>query len=349
MTFALYRKIQGRPERITIGRFPEITVEQARNRVRELVGDIARGANPARERQRLRKDATLGELFAQYLDEHAKPRKRSWQRDVQQYERYLAAWARRKLSAVTRDDVRRLHRQIGNKGKRGRPAPYAANRLLALIHALYAFAQSEGWRGENPAKGVQKHPEQERERFLQADELPSFFRALADEPSAAFRDLFLLCLLTGARRGNVMAMRWEDLHLERATWTIPMTKNRKPHTLPLVPEAVAVLAARQATAHSEWVFPAESKSGHMIEPRKAWLRIVERAGLGDLRIHDLRRSLASWQAATGASLPIIGRTLAHRNPATTAIYARLELDPVRQAMETATAAMLRFAPTEPSE
>ena len=90
----------------------------------------------------------------------------------------------------------------------------------------------------------------------------------------------------------------------------------------------------------EWVFPSYGKTGHLVEPKKAWNRLLDRAEISDLRIHDLRRTLGSWQAATGASLPVIGKSLGHKNQATTAIYARLDLDPVRQAVNTATAAML---------
>ncbi len=119
-----------------------------------------------------------------------------------------------------------------------------------------------------------------------------------------------------------------------------MTKGGEPHTAALSSEAVSVLAARKARATGPWVFPGPGKSGHYMEPKRAWGSFLERARIDDLRIHDLRRTLGSWQAATGASLPIIGKTLAHKNVSTTAIYARLNLDPVRQAVDVATKAML---------
>lgn len=112
--------------------------------------------------------------------------------------------------------------------------------------------------------------------------------------------------------------------------------------VPLVELAVAILQGRLETSTgSPWVFPGRSKTGHLVEPKSAWKRICKRAGLEDVRIHDLRRTLGSWQVATGASLPVIGKTLGHTQPKTTQIYARLQLDPVRQAVEAATAAMLK--------
>ena len=150
-----------------------------------------------------------------------------------------------------------------------------------------------------------------------------------------------MSLLTGARRANVLSMSWEDVNLQRGTWTIPRTKNGEAHTVPLVGEAIAILTVRKSSSEGPWVFPGPGATGHLVEPKKAWARILRRAGIENLRIHDLRRSLGSWQAATGANLSIIGKTLAHKNVSTTAIYARLSLDPVRASMEEATRAMFR--------
>jgi len=100
------------------------------------------------------------------------------------------------------------------------------------------------------------------------------------------------------------------------------------------------LRARQGSSSSIWVFPGTGVTGHLVEPKKAWKRVLERAGISNLRIHDLRRTLGSWQAKTGASLVIVGKSLNHKSPSTTAIYARLDLDPVRESVERATGAML---------
>ena len=136
-------------------------------------------------------------------------------------------------------------------------------------------------------------------------------------------------------------MAWQDVDLTARYWRIPETKSGSVVVVPLVPAAVEVLQARhKANGSSPWVFPAKSASGHLSEPWAAWRRLLKRAGLSDLRIHDLRRSLGSWQAIGGSSLPIIGKSLGHSQPSTTAIYARLSMDPVRSSVESATAAML---------
>ena len=139
-------------------------------------------------------------------------------------------------------------------------------------------------------------------------------------------------------------MRWEELDLDRATWRIPETKNGQPLVLPLAREAVKILRERKERSKSDWVFPTashtkRSKSGHIEQFRDAWKAILKRAEIADFRLHDLRRTLGSWMAMSGSSLPVVGRALGHLNQSTTQIYARLSVDPVRVGVDTATAAM----------
>jgi len=337
-TFLLYRKIGGRPERITIGRFPDLSVEQARGAASTLNGQIALGINPQERRRALHAETTLGSLFEQYLERHAKVHKRSWMGDQDQFLRFLSRWRNRKLSSIRKVDIETVLAKVGREN-----GHYAANRLLALLHFMFKKGIEWGWDRPNPAHGIRKFKEKSRTRFIEADEMPRFFAALAEEGNETVRDYVLVSLLTGARRANVQSMRWDQINFERATWTIPVTKSGDPHTVPLAPEAVRILQARNSASGNEWVFPGRGRTGHIVEPKSAWRRILERAGIEDLRLHDLRRTLGSWQAATGANLSIIGRTLDHKSVTTTAIYARLNLDPVRQSVNTATAAILSAA------
>jgi len=345
-TFMLYRKIQGRPERVLIGRFPDVTIEQARKQADILNSKIARGINPNEEKRAIRDEMTLGNLFKQYLEKYAKLHKKSWKSDQEQFNRYLHNWKNKKISVVHKNQIQKLHARIGKEH-----GTYAANRLLALLHSLFNKAIDWGWKHPNPAHGIKKFKEKSRERFIDADELPRFFQSLSEESNEIARDYFLISLLTGARRANVLAMKWGDINLEQAIWIIPYgeTKTGINYTVPLVAEALSILKQRKEKNEKNnlWVFPSHGKTGHLIEPKKAWKRILERANISNLRIHDLRRSLGSWQAATGANLSIIGKTLAHKNISTTTIYARLNIDPVRAAMNKATKAM--FATIKPTE
>ena len=330
-SFVLYRKIAGRPQTVTLGRFPALSVERARKIAEEMNGAIARGENPQETKRARKAEATLGELFTVYLEQHAKLHTKTWQATQARYDRHLKPWENRKISAVTRRDVQALHNRMGQTN-----GPYSANRLLQLLHSMFNWAKTWGLlAGDNSAHGIKKYRETKRDRFLHPDELPRFFQALAEEINESVRDYVLLSLLTGARRGNVQALRWEEVNLERATWTIPgdKSKNYDPMTIPLHNEALAILQSRrEEIGKSPWVFPAFSRSGHLEEPKNGWKRIITRAGIKDLRLHDLRRTLGSYQAARGASLTVIGKSLGHRNVSTTAIYARLNLDPVRESV-----------------
>jgi len=199
-----------------------------------------------------------------------------------------------------------------------------------------------GYVGPNPCEGVKRFRETSRERFLLPDEMRPFFQALKEEPPL-WRDFWLLCLFTGARRGNVAGMVWRDIDLDQGIWYLPgqKSKSRLPLAIVLPPPAVAILRSRREGADGDpWVFPADTASGHVVDPRKSWARVLKESGIANLRPHDLRRSLRSWQAIAGASLQIVGVSLGHRDPKATAVYSRLQLEPVRMSVNRAVDSML---------
>jgi len=343
-TFCFYRWIKGasKPERITLGRFPAMTVEQARSKAAQLNASVENGENPNDPLKLQKTEPTLLELFEDFvIHRRNKKGEHLSAKTVLEYRnsfnRYLEPWAKRKLSKITAAEMSTLHMRLGKN------RPTTANRTMALVSSLYNFAIMERSHAlTNPAEKIKKYPENERDRFLQSDELPRFFDALAKEENSDMREYFLVALLTGVRRSNVLAMRWDEINLERGEWRI-ITKGNSTQIVALSPEVVAILNGRQQAADSEWVFPSTGKTGHLVEPKKAWQRLLDRAGLSDLRIHDLRRTLGSWQAKTGASLLTIGKSLNHKSMQSTAIYARLDLEPVRKSINLATTAMLNAA------
>lgn len=335
----LRRKKNGSPERFTIGRFPEITPEQVKDMAGQIAVTLRKGESV---RATGKNETTLGDLFDDFLQNKRTRNGHLSEKTKQNYKsdfsRYFGKLAKKKLSEVKDTTLAKIHSTTG------KTAPYGANRALALISSLYSYARERKlFTGQNPAQGIKKFPEDSRDRFLQSDELPRFFQALAEEENETIRDYVLLSLLTGARRSNVLAMQWAEVNLDRGEWRIPTTKNGTPQTVTLSPEAIDVLTNRKPSERAQFVFPGDGKSGHLIEPKKGWKRLLERAGIDDLRIHDLRRTLGSWQAKSGASLAIIGKSLNHKNTSTTAIYARLDLDPVRESVNTATSAMMAAA------
>jgi len=245
-----------------------------------------------------------------------------------------------------------------------------ANRCVEIMRAMYNFAiepKRKLYSGMNPAAQHDAYQENERSRFIQEDELGGFFNALARIPSEGVRDAILTCLLAGARKTNIISMKWEDIHLGRGEWALPgeFQKNNQPYVVPLV-EELAELLERRKIAHEEYlrlnppktaqeklaatfVFPSsKSSTGHIVNMAKSWAQLNRVANLKDLRLHDLRRTMGSWQAKTGASLVVIGKSLNHKDPTATAIYARLDMDPVRDSMTTASSAMFEAAGIKPT-
>jgi len=366
-----------------------MTVEQARAAAAAVNAEIETGASPAKVRRAVREEPTFAEAFEDFLTGKRKrdgsPLGDRTKRDYQDvFRMYLTSIKGKKLSQIQRTDLKAIHKKTTAK------SPAQADRAIAVVSSVFTYMiDQEVFSGPNPASRVQKNPSTDRDRFAQGHELPHLLDAVARSGQS---DYFLLSLLTGARRSNVQAMAWRDLDLSGAVWRIGNTKNGTPQNVPLSPEAVMVLKARQECASaSPFVFPGAGKTGHLVEPKRAWSTILRTASLlslldalklddaarqeadslmdqglspaeeryhaealnaqinpadfamTDLRIHDLRRTLGSWQAKTGASLAIIGKSLNHKTHQATAIYARLDLDPVRQSVNTATAAMLEAA------
>jgi integrase len=200
-----------------------------------------------------------------------------------------------------------------------------------------------GFQGKNPAHGIKKFTEKSRDRFLSKEEIGRFLEALEREPSDTIRDFFMVALLTGTRKQEILNMRWADIDFKEGTWNLTdPIKSRDPQKVILSGPVIEILQLREDKNPNglPWVFPGKSGTDRLKDPRRGWVRILNRAGLENLRIHDLRRTFGSWQAITGASLLIIGKSLNHRNQSTTQIYARLNLDPVRESVEKATEAML---------
>ena len=394
-TFCVLKRIRDAGmERFTLARYPSMTIEQARKKTAEMLGKIAEGNNPAEARRAIKAEPTFAELFIEFGKRDGS-KKRTWSDDKQRYRDYLDnPLGKHKVGAITSPMISRVLSEMDRSGK----ANATINNVRALASIIFSKGIEYGLATSNPVSAIKLRKKVNRDRFLQSYELPRFFASLSEESNLTIRDYFLISLLTGARRSNVLAMRWDEINLDEAVWRISRTKNNDPQNVTLGAEAIAVLKERKSntTLNSSFVFPGNGVKGHLAEPKKGWRRILDRdelaqlieiieaaggrfmplmdakAGIDryepmqdklarartaaqdlklniegiritDLRIHDLRRTLGSWQAKTGASLVIIGKSLNHKSHQATAIYARLDLDPVRESVGKATSAMLKAA------
>jgi len=280
---------------------------------------------------------TLSELFEVYYRNHLVPHTKTFDNARRCFQSYLSHWAERRAEEITRAEIQSLVTELGTSGRRT-----TANRVVQLIRPMFNKGRIWGLLNcSNPAVGVQLYRLKSRDRFLQFDELGKFFEAVSRLRYDATRDALLLMLFTGARRGNICAMRFEEIDWHRKVWTIPKTKNGGSQIIPLVEPAMAILLDRKNNAKSEWVFPSvRSRKGHLTKLELAWKVVLEDAGIANLRPHDLRRTLGSWEALTGTDVLVIRESLGHKDIKSTMVYARLNLDPVRKAMDTAVAAMV---------
>jgi integrase len=326
-----YRTSSGRKRLAVVGGYGEMTLQQARERAQRTLVGIRDGEDPVAGRREARVGLRLSAFAELYLERHARPHKKSWREDERRLQRYiLPRWGRRRADEMTRGDVVTLHTEIG------KTAPVEANRVRALISVMYSCGTEWGLLPEgyiNPASRVRAFRERSRERWIQPDELPRLVASILEEENPFHRAAFLLYLLTGLRRSELLSLRWEHVDLGRSEVTLPETKAGRSHTVPLSTPAATLLRELPRMATNAHVFPAAFGEGHMSDLKKPWRRIRGRAGLGDVRLHDLRRTVGSLLAQDGASLQLIGKVLNHSDMKTTAIYARLTENAARDALE----------------
>ena len=336
--FVLNYELASRQRRYTIGALGDWTTAAARSEARRLRQSIDRGEDPMAEIEAQRAAPTVDELCTRFEQEHL-PRKRQGTAD--DYRQMIANHIRphfgphSKVQDVRFADIEALHRKITSVG-----LPYAANRCVAVLSKMFSLAIQWHWRETNPTRGIERNIEFRRRRYLKSDEQARLIQALTDHQDLQIANIIRLLLLTGARKGEILGMRWADLDLAAGIWSKPAssTKQKQDHVVPLSAPARQLLSTIDNNG-GEYVFPGPGKTGHVTEIKKSWAAILKRAGITGLRIHDLRHSFASQLASGGASLPLIGSLLGHSSPVTTARYAHLFQDPQRAAVERVGAAI----------
>lgn len=339
-SFKVYKRINGTPNRVTLGKYPQMTPEQARKEATLVTSDILSGNNPNSDKRKRTKEETFEKLFSYYHENYCKIHKKTWKEDERNFDKYLKSLHKKKATDIKKIDIEKLLKNISTNN-----GIYTANRNFELIRAFYNKINEWEIVQYNPCLNVKKFKEKSRERFLSAEELPKLFDAIDKYPDKTMRDFFYTLLFTGARKSNVIEMKWEDIRIKEKTWRIPETKNGESLEIALSEPVMEILQSRKTDKNKSkiWVFHTNraSKKGHITEPKKAWAKILEISEIENLRMHDLRRTLGSWQAAMGSNSYVIGKSLGHKSQSATAIYARLNLDPVRESISKATDAMLK--------
>jgi integrase len=341
-----YTTRAGRERAYTIGDASVWRCTDARDKARALRREVEDGGDPLGAIEDERAAPTMLDLIERFEAEHISRKRPGTARDYRLMltKHIRPHFGQMKVADVGFEDVDALHRRITATG-----ATYAANRCIAVLSKMFSLAIRWRMRPDNPAKGIERNVEYTRRRYLSGDELVALTKALAKHPDKEAANAIRLLLLTGARRGEVLSMRWDDV--ADGVWSKPpsSTKQKEHHQVPLSAPALQLLSdiRKRQRPRAPFVFPSHGATGHRVELKKDWARITKAAGIEGLRIHDLRHSYASQLVSGGASLPLIGALLGHSNPSTTARYAHLFPDPLRKATEKVGAVIAAAASGKP--
>jgi integrase len=351
--WTLRYRTRGKHRRLVLGDYPAVTLSKAR----ELAGRerirIRDAGDPVAERAaaKAKRTDTVGVLAAEYLEKHARVRKKTGKEDERILNRdVLPYWRERSVRDLTRRDVREIVERVANRG-----APIMANRTLEVVRKMLNFGVKRDWLDANPASGIEKPGiEHARERVLDDEEIKALWSLLSRFPAAAEKQapgrqradvngrgepfcpispalaaVQKMRLITGQRGGEVVRMRWTDLDLEAGWWTVPAehSKNGHPHRVPLTNLALRIIGEQPRAGDSAWVFT--GREGRLVDARvrKAGAALSRVLGF-EFRSHDLRRTAATRMAAAGVPREHISRVLNHvqGGPASARVYDRYSYD-----------------------
>lgn len=340
-TYLIQYRAGRRTRRVTIGQHGVLTADEARTRAKQLLGDVAHGADPSAEKQAKRRAPTVAGLcdrfLEEYVEQHCKPT------TARDYHSIIRRFIRPRLgplpiAEVTRADVVAFHHAL-------RETPYQANRPAAMLSKLFNLAEDWGLRqpGSNPARRIKKYREEEKKRYLSDEEQVRLGEVLAEALEAGTESVYvvsalLLLIYTGCRLSEILTLRWDYVtthHLE-----LPDSKTGR-RRIPLPREAYDILMELSRQPGNPYVILGESEHGPLNNLQKPWRRIRRAAGLDDVRIHDLRHTYASVAMKDGIDPFTLKEIMGHKNLTTTLRYAHLADDAVQRAAGSVAARLAR--------
>ncbi len=334
MTWVCVYRITGnrKLKRMTIGRYPAISLADARKVARDTIVQAEKGNDPSAEKQKHRQEQLKAPTFQiladTYMKYHAKRHKK--ESSIKEDQRILnkellPVWKNLKAKDIKRRDVIALLDEVAERG------PVMANRVLALASTIFNIGIDRELIEANPCYRLRKPggSEKSRDRVLSPDELKAIWKAF-DALRPLMRYNMRIRLFTAQRGGEICAMAWDDIDLDKKTWTIPgyVSKNKKAHRVPLTMPVMEILKTLHKTSKTKWVFPSNHGSAynHITSVQKAAQKVQAESKVLDFKLHDMRRTAASMMAEMGISEFDIGKVLNHTNESITAVYNRHSYD-----------------------
>lgn len=330
-TFLVQYRSGGRTRRVKIGSFGGVTVDEARIEARKITGSVARKENPAETIAIERRAPTMAAVCERFMTDHVAVKCKAstaveYRRSVELF--IKPAFGTHKVQDITRTDIANLHHKMRDK-------PYQANRTLGVLSKIFTLCEIWGLRrdGSNPCRHVPRYPEKKKERFLSELELSRLGAILDDaerdgsESRAAINAIRLL-ILTGCRLKEIQTLQWSFVKGPYIELPDSKTGARK---IPVSQTTQAVLDRIERLPDNPYVITGIVEGQHLTDLQHPWRRIRARAGLDDVRIHDLRHTYASNAVAQGLPIQMVGKLLGHSQIQTTMRYAHLADDPIREA------------------
>lgn len=327
---AQYRA-NGRTRRKNIGQHGVLTAEEARKEAKLVHADVARGADPSADRKARLRSPTVRELGERFITDHVQLHlKPSTQYDYSNMLRKVIypTLGSIKVSEITFDDIAAFH-------LKRRETPYQANRGVMLMSKMFNLAEDWGYRpmNTNPTRRVKKYPEVEKKRYLNEGEQERLGQILADalekgEITRYVFAVFYLLLLTGCRLSEIQKLKWA--YVTRTHLELPDSKTGR-RRIPLPREAHNLLQSLDRREGNPYVILGDHQHGHYNDLQKPWRKIRAKAGLEDVRLHDLRHTYASVAVMNGIDPFMLKEILGHKNLSTTLRYAHLSDDAVQKA------------------
>lgn len=328
-----YREKTGKLKQIRIGHTDSLTLDEARQKARYLRSQSIMGVDPNAEMEKYKQAPTFQEFVEDSYLPYIMMHKKSWQQDEKMIQNWMMPLlGRLKMPDIARQDIEAFQSSLFNKGKK----PGTVNRYMSLLK--YIFNLAERWEviDKSPARNISNLADNNhKERFLTGRETENLLEALKKAQSKVVPDIIELLILTGARKSEVAGLKWEELDLIKGVWVLPPERNKAKtkKTIPLSKAAVTLLNRRKGN-DSEYVFPNPDTGEPLKHFHSTWDRIRKKAGIPDVRIHDLRHNFASLLINSGRSLYEVQKLLGHSQISTTQRYAHLTQDTLKEATET---------------
>ena len=355
-SFILEKRVAGKVKRITLGRYPDLTVEQARKEAQKFIGKIATGINPIKEKQAIKqREITLQQALNDYLHLRRSMKASTGAEYQRVFKQVFPDWLDKPLLHITKDMIEKRHEKYGSERSEA-----GANLGMRILRAVFNFAggKYEDEKGkalilENPVKRLSFtrawYRVERRQTVIKRHELAVWYEGLQNlshrydtNQVETMKDYFLLVLFTGLRREEAMRLRWESVDLKAKTLTILDTKNHERHTMPLSDFLIELFERRKTHKINDYVFPADSQQGHLVEPRKALMKIRELSGI-TFTIHDLRRTFITIAESLDIPVYALKRLLNHKMSGdVTAGYIIMDVERLRKPMQMITDTLLKL-------